>query len=433
MNKMINDLKNTWLKVIKTPGDFFEQMPVIGGYADPVKFAAICYLIAGIGMSIITLVEGSTPGGVGWILSYIILLPVIGVIGIFIGGFIIHIFFKILGGKGTYEGTVRLLAYSSAVAVFSWIPFLFILPDLYMIYMAVIGGTKVHKISTTRSLIAVVTPLIIVIVLIGAIVFVIFSIGGMSLDPSVMSKYNFNIEVSTDSKLEKPTFYLPLPVFKDGSKLGDEAIIQNTGNPDGWDLSMIETEHGKMLKISAIKIEPELHQEIGLSPPGFGQTDDTMQGDVHSFMRGYKEFQASWTSGHVINITSTADIVPLLYPKFNLTVSNNDTSYPTGRIPLKTQKYESYIYADYTAAPKANIQVCVTLYGINQLWAGNLVFNNYRDNFCTEFTGKKHGWIPVTGEIVQRVMPYNKAENSKSVEWVPVSNEKRTSTLTDDT
>jgi hypothetical protein len=77
---------------------------------------------------------------------------------------------------------------------------LFILPDLYMIYMAVIGGTKVHKISTTRSVIAVVTPLIIVTVLIVAIGFVIFSIGGISLDPSVMSKYNFKIEVSTDSK-----------------------------------------------------------------------------------------------------------------------------------------------------------------------------------------------------------------------------------------
>jgi len=89
--------------------------------------------------------------------------------------------------------------------------------------------------------------------------------------------------------------------------------------------------------------------------------------------------------------------------------------------------------ADYKSAPKANVQVCVTLYGMNQLWAGDLIFNNYRDNFCTEFTGKKHGWIPVTGELVQRVMPYDKAENSKSVEWVPVSNEKRTSTLTDDT
>jgi hypothetical protein len=213
-------------------------------------------------------------------------MPVIGVIGIFIAGFILHIFFKILGGKGTYEGTVRLLAYTSAIMVLSWIPFLFILPDLYMIYMAVIGGTKVHKISTTRSVIAVVTPLIIVTVLIIAIAFVIFSIGGISLDPSVMSKYNYKIEVSTDSKLENLIFYLPLPVFKDGSKLGDGAIIQNTGNFEGWDLIMIETEHGKMLKITTVKIEPEFHQEIGLSPPGFGQTDDTMQGDVHSFMRG---------------------------------------------------------------------------------------------------------------------------------------------------
>ncbi len=210
---------------------------------------------------------------------------------------------------------------------------MFILPDLYMIYMAVIGGTKVHKISTTRSVIAVVTPLIIVTVLIVAIGFVIFSIGGISLDPSVMSKYNYKIEVSTDSKLENLIFYLPLPVFKDGSKLGDGTIIQNTGNFEGWNLSMIETEHGKMLKITTVKIEPEFHQEKGLSPPGFGQTDDTLQGDVHSFMRGHKEFQVSWTSDHIINITNATDNVPLL------------------------------------------------------------VFNNYRDNFCTEFTGKKHGWI----------------------------------------
>jgi len=376
---MINDFKNTWLKVIKTPGDFFEQMPAKGGYADPVKFAAICYLIAGIGMSIITMVGGSTPG---MVFSDIILMPVIGVMGIFIGGSILHIFFKILGGKGTYEGTMRLLAYSSAVAVFSWIPFLFILPDLYMIYMAVIGGTKVHKISTTRSVIAVVTPLIIVIVLIGAIVFVIFSIGGMSLDPSVMSKYNFNIEVSTDSKLENPTFYLPLPVFKDGSKLGDEVIIQNTGNPDGWDLSMIETEHGKMLKISTIKIEPELHQEIGLSPPGFGQTDDTMQGDVHSFMRGYKEFQISWTSGHVINITNTTDIVPLLYPKSNL-----------------TQKYESYIYADYEASPGANLSVHIILKGMNSWWVNGWSGNEYSDRIEAIITGEQHGWSNATGNL----------------------------------
>lgn len=428
MSEIIKGFKNTWLKVIKTPGDFFEQMPTMGGYADPVKFAGICYLIAGIGISIITLVAGSTPG-----IGDLILMPVIGVFGIFIAGFILHIFFKILGGKGTYEGTVRLTAYTSAIMILSWIPFLFILPDIYMIYMAVIGGTKVHKISITRSVIAVMTPLIIVTVSIAAIVFLLFSMGGMSLDPSVMSKYDFKIEVSTDSKLENLTFYLPLPVFKNESKLGDEAIIQNTGNPEGWNLSMIETEHGKMLKITTIMIEPELHQENGLSPPGFGQTEDTLQGDVHSFMRGYKEFQVSWTSDRVINIENASDNVPLLYPKFNLVVSDQNTPQSPGRIPLKTQKYESYIYADYMASPDDKLEVCVTLYGMNQLWSGDLVFNNYRDNFCTNFTGRKQGWIPVKGELIQREMPYNAAENTKPVKWEPISNEKRTSGPTDDT
>ncbi len=146
-------------------------------------------------------------------------------------------------------------------------------------------------------------------------------------------------------------------------------------------------------------------------------------------MRGFKEFQVSWTSDQIINIKNPSDNVPLLYPKSNLTVSDqNTTPYPP-----KTQKYESYIYATYRAAPDAKVEVCVTLYGMNQLWAGDLVFNNYRDNFCTNFTGKKQGWIPVTGELVQRQMPYNKVETSKSVEWKAVSVEKRTSTLTDDT
>ena len=158
MSEIIDDFKNTWLKVMKTPAEFFEQMPTEGGYADPVKFAAIAYLIAGIGMTIITF-------GMGF--ASIIIMPVMGVVGLFIGGLILHVFFKIVGGQGTYEGTVRILAYITAGAVLSWIPIVGILVALYMIYLEVIGGTKVHKISTLSSLIAVlVLPAILVIVLI---------------------------------------------------------------------------------------------------------------------------------------------------------------------------------------------------------------------------------------------------------------------------
>ena len=158
MSEVIDDFKNTWLKIMKTPAEFFEQMPTEGGYADPVKFAAISYLIAGIGLTLISL-------GMGF--ASIIILPIMGVIGLFIGGLIVHIFFKIVGGQGTYEGTVRILAYIAAGAALSWIPIVGFLVALYMIYMEVIGGAKVHKISTLSSLIAVIVlPAILVIVLI---------------------------------------------------------------------------------------------------------------------------------------------------------------------------------------------------------------------------------------------------------------------------
>lgn len=175
MSEVIDDFKNTWLKVMKTPAEFFEQMPTEGGYAAPIKFAVISYLIAGIGLTIISL-------GVGFPL--IIMMPIMGVIGLFIGGLFIHIFFKIVGGKGTYEGTVRLLAYASATMALGWIPLLGILANIYLVYMEVIGGAKVHKISTLSSLIAVfVIPLIIAIVLMlvlgAAIAGIVATMGGM--------------------------------------------------------------------------------------------------------------------------------------------------------------------------------------------------------------------------------------------------------------
>jgi len=59
---------------------------------------------------------------------------------------------------------------------------------------------------------------------------------------------------------------VPLPVFEEESKIGDEIIVGNYfimggkfSKPDDWDCRIVETEHGKMLKINAEKIAPEFH------------------------------------------------------------------------------------------------------------------------------------------------------------------------------
>ena len=55
MSEFIDEFIGTWKKVITTPGDFFKEMPTSGGYEAPLKFAVVNYVIAGIGMALISL------------------------------------------------------------------------------------------------------------------------------------------------------------------------------------------------------------------------------------------------------------------------------------------------------------------------------------------------------------------------------------------
>ena len=106
MSEFIDEFIGTWKKVITTPGDFFKEMPTSGGYEAPLKFAVVNYVIAGIGMALISL---------GSAFFMIVAMPIFGIIGLFISGLILYICFKIIGGSGSYEGTVRIVSYASAV------------------------------------------------------------------------------------------------------------------------------------------------------------------------------------------------------------------------------------------------------------------------------------------------------------------------------
>jgi len=156
MSEFIDKFIETWKKVITTPGDFYKEMPTSGGYEEPLKFAAINYLIAGIGTALITF--GSMFGAV-------IAAPILGIVGVLIGGLILHICFKIVGGSGSYEGTVRTVSYASAISAVSWIPLVGWIIGLYAIYLNIVGGTFVHDLTMGKSAIAVFIPIIILTIL----------------------------------------------------------------------------------------------------------------------------------------------------------------------------------------------------------------------------------------------------------------------------
>ncbi len=146
---------DTWKNVIMHPTLFFENMPVSGGYGEPIRFALINCML-GIGL-IIFLFLIQPPTYYRSVIDLIIFLCISFLITGVAGLFIYFIVFKIMGGKGSIEGTFRQLAYSSAPVALPIIP---ILP-LYSLYLIIVGGKYVHNMGKLRSAVAVFLPIVI--------------------------------------------------------------------------------------------------------------------------------------------------------------------------------------------------------------------------------------------------------------------------------
>jgi hypothetical protein len=188
----------TWKEVMQRPSDFYRGMPKTGGYTDPLTFAAISFIIYALLAALLTVLFGSgthmggmydgmyegmygSVRGLGFfaILMTVIITPIAGIISLFIEAAILYIIYKILGGIGSYEGTVRFISYATAVMVLSWIPIIGWIVGIYEIYLYIVGGMYVHGVSMARSAIAILLPTLLVILLIAIIMAWIFAFSGL--------------------------------------------------------------------------------------------------------------------------------------------------------------------------------------------------------------------------------------------------------------
>jgi hypothetical protein len=148
----------TWREVILRPSDFYKRMPTSGGYTDPISFATINYVINAF---VITLARPRMLAFIGMhelrptVFSFTDVIEMIigGIIGLFILALLLNIFyhFKIIGGTGNHEGTLRFISYASATTIFSWIPFVGLIAIIYHYYLYIVGGMIVQNVSMKKS------------------------------------------------------------------------------------------------------------------------------------------------------------------------------------------------------------------------------------------------------------------------------------------
>ncbi|MDQ1276417.1 MAG: hypothetical protein QG610_1995 [Euryarchaeota archaeon] len=66
----------------------------------------------------------------------VILAPISGIVVIFILALIFNLLYKVLGGTGNFNGTIRFLSYASAPGVLTWIPFIGMITGIYQLYLS---------------------------------------------------------------------------------------------------------------------------------------------------------------------------------------------------------------------------------------------------------------------------------------------------------
>lgn len=164
------DYIETWKEVIQSPSEFYRKMPKAGGYADPITFAAISLAVYGLltalfGRGMYGGMYGGREVSFFMVPAAVIMTPIVGIISLFIEAAILYVLFRLLGGSGTYEGTVRFIAYATAVMVFSWVPFIGWIAGLYGIYLYIVGGMYTHNVSMGRAAIAVLLPTVLIFLL----------------------------------------------------------------------------------------------------------------------------------------------------------------------------------------------------------------------------------------------------------------------------
>ena len=145
----IKNFVQSFIGVVKTvffkPKDFYQNMPTTGGFPPPLIFLAVCL---GISALISNIIWGTVAG-----FFYFLIF---GLIFSFIGAAILYFvgqqFFE---GKGTYEGTYRVVAYAGVVSLLGWIPVVNFLAALYGFYLQIVGLEKVHKITQGQAVVTV--------------------------------------------------------------------------------------------------------------------------------------------------------------------------------------------------------------------------------------------------------------------------------------
>jgi len=135
--------------VIRSPASFYRQMPLSGGYTDPLIFAVVMGVAAGIVRIVLSLLGFSFGKFFIVFLTWLIITPILTGLFTFVAAAILFVIWQLMGSRQSYEVSFRCAAYALAItpvtAVLNFIPYLGVVAGLvWMAYILVCASVEVH-------------------------------------------------------------------------------------------------------------------------------------------------------------------------------------------------------------------------------------------------------------------------------------------------
>ena len=156
IGEVVRDIPTTAIRVITNTTTFFREMPKVGGFIEPMIFAAGIGLASGVVTAILAIFGLGYAHSFGSAVAYLILMPIFTPLFGFIGALILFIIWKILGSQESYETAYRCGAYTSAITplttLINVIPYSGgIIGLLWFTYLIVIASSEVHAIGRKKA------------------------------------------------------------------------------------------------------------------------------------------------------------------------------------------------------------------------------------------------------------------------------------------
>lgn len=212
-------------------------------------------------------------------------------------------------------------------------------------------------------------------------------------EQSFSSQYRYQVDIDLEdgSSVNNLKLYVPLPSCNEESIKED---FKNTTGPEDWELSTVDTEHGKMLKISAERIDAAYRSTPLPREPGEEPTEPINPNPNRTIQ--LNRVTKTIDSDEEINTANPQGNEPLLRPKYNLTTTECPFPHPDNG--LKCYEYQSAVYIDYESDYDRPV-ISITFEGTNTWWIYGWTGNEFRDRVYLT-AGEEKGWLIADGELI---------------------------------